>query len=636
MPRNLYAARPIPSVLEALSALTVEDLKWYASLLERKVPTRKAEIMAPLVDALTDPAEIRRLFGRLTKLQQQVIAEVVHKLDGRYERMVLEAKYPGSQTPINPRTQYSYNYYSFGSGKSKPTASVYDALFFYDYQFGYIIPHDLAANLRSIAPPPPPFELRGHDKLPVSRVLSLYNEAGVEPDYMVAETEQAVFHDLAATLYLINEGKVKLSAATRQPGLVVVRALRERLLIADYFADQAYERAEDAMRPLALIMLVQAAKWAELEGSSMKLALTKSGQALLSGAIQAKDIRHAWQRWVKTDLLDELSRIRAIKGQQAKGVRLTKPAERRQRLVTALEACPPGRWVELETFFRYLRAERLSPQIEREGSSGLSIGYGYYDGEAWADYYPDDYWEGVIGSYLRALLWEYAGTLGLIEPAYVAPEDVPAEVRDRMPEGDYDFLSRYDGLLGFRVTPLGAYALGLTEQYTPPPPPRRQGPPVLQLLPNLDIVITDPGRAAPNDRVFLERIGAAEHENVYHLSRERLLDAMDQGLSLAQVKDFLVNSSGLEEAGWPQTVRVFFEDIERRLDLVRDAGRAWMLESDDLYVLMEIAHAPEVRGGVLLATAGERTVLLVPEEKEAAVRRQLRKLGYLPRRERQG
>lgn len=57
-----------------------------------------------------------------------------------------------------------------------------------------------------------------------------------------------------------------------------------------------------------------------------------------------------------------------------------------------------------------------------------------------------------------------------------------------------------------------------------------------------------------------------------------------------------------------------------------------VVEGEDPLLLTELAHSSELRASVQLATIGERTVLLVSEERETAVRRGLRKLGYLARK----
>ena len=81
MPRVAQPSAPVYPILDgALFALNVDDLKWYLSVLPGSVPTRKPELVAALKQALTDPATLQALWAKLTPVQQQVVAEVVHHL----------------------------------------------------------------------------------------------------------------------------------------------------------------------------------------------------------------------------------------------------------------------------------------------------------------------------------------------------------------------------------------------------------------------------------------------------------------------------------------------------------------------------------------------------------------------------
>lgn len=616
-------ALPLPTVAESLRALTVEQLKWYASARPGPKPTRKEELVEYLLPFGTDPDEVRWLWERLSPVEQQVISEIVYRLGGRYDTEVLRAKYPESAAPQLPGAYYGY---SGGNARSVPP-TWFQFLFRYDYSHDIYLPADLCALLRSIAPPPPPTALASHDTPPVE--LARRKDRPEPPAVTVGETAQAVFHDLLATLTLVQEGKLVVSATTRQPNIAAVRALRQRLLLADYLPDD-YERAEEAIRPFALVMLVQAAKWAATgtDGGG-KLVLTKAGQGVVKGGVAAAQIRQLWETWAKTTLLDELSRIRGIKGQGAKGVRLTKPADRRALLRQALQACPPGRWVAVRDFSRYLRAERLSPTIERGQEPQLSADWYYDYSERGGE--ESTSWEVIIGTYLRVVLWEYAATLGLIDVAYTHPSESPRSYRPPYPSAA-QYFSRYDGLIALRLTPLGAYALGLTDDYAPPAAPATGERPLLMLLPNLDLVVTDAPRLAPNDRAFLERLGSPQTQDVYKLDRERLLDLIEGGVGLRQVREFLVARSGVSERDFPQPMRVFFSDLEQRLTALREGGRVIVLESADPILLTELAHDGTLRGVVQLVEVAGRTVLLVPEPQETTVWRRLKQLGYLPGR----
>ncbi len=152
------------------------------------------------------------------------------------------------------------------------------------------------------------------------------------------------------------------------------------------------------------------------------------------------------------------------------------------------------------------------------------------------------------------------------------------------------------------------------------------------MLPNLDLVVADATEIAPNERAFLERVGLEQSQDVYRLNRDKLLEAAEHGLSITQVVEFLSAKSGLSAAELPQTVSVFLADVAKRLAALREGGKVLVLESDDEYLLTELAHNASRRELVRLARVDDKPVLLVPEEREATVRRQLKKLGYLPQK----
>jgi hypothetical protein len=618
----------LPPLEQSLLRRNVDELKWYAVLLPGKAPTRKGELVAMIVQALTDPEQVTRLWSALTPRQREMIAYVVYHGLGVYDADVIEARYPGVGSPTGPQL-----YANSFMGHRKKDAVAFDLFFFYDHEVGFHVPREMAALIRDLSAPPPPQAIASHENPPQVATTRGRMERNVE--VMIAETERGVFHDLAATISVINDGKISVSPSTRLPTLTSVRYLAKRLLLADYFSDIDYERAEDAMRPLALVLLAQVAGWASPIGTKgNKLELTRSGLALLGRPIQAEHVRNAWERWLKSDLLDELSRIRAIKGQQSKAARLTKPTHRREKLTLVLKDCPVGRWVAFDEFLRYMRAEGQLPEIEHNIPTALYVGPDFEYG--WLGYLGVQYWDVVTGSYMRAALWEYAATLGIVDIAYTRPEESPHDFGDVYGLDEYDYISRYDGLLGLRLTPLGAYALGLMESHDAATPAIEAGPPALKVLPNLDVVITDQSRLALNERTFLARIAAPTSESVYHLDREKMLDAIQEGLTLIQAQEFLANRSGTSPDEFPQTVRVFFSDLEKRLNAVREAGRMLVLEGDDPLVLTELAHSRQIRSLVQLARTGERTVLLVLEENEKQVRKHLKKLGYVPSKPQSG
>ncbi|MGQ0777586.1 MAG: hypothetical protein ACT4NY_24780 [Pseudonocardiales bacterium] len=94
-----------------------------------------------------------------------------------------------------------------------------------------------------------------------------------------------------------------------------------------------------------------------------RLQLTARGRAALTKPA-AETVRLLWRRWVSHGLIDEMSRIDAIKGQRSANV-LTAVKPRRQTVATALVGCPVDEWVTVEDLFTTMRRGNLSPTISR-------------------------------------------------------------------------------------------------------------------------------------------------------------------------------------------------------------------------------------------------------------------------------
>ena len=169
----------------------------------------------------------------------------------------------------------------------------------------------------------------------------------------------------------------------------------------------------------------QAGKLAECRGS--KLALTKAGHAAL-GTPAPQTLRRLWQRWVKNTLLDEFSRIDDIKGQhRGKGRRaMTAASGRRPVIAEALAQCPVGRWVRFDDFSRFMRASGLEFGITRDPWK-LYIAEAHYGSLGYAGSHD---WDLLEGRYLLCLLFEYAATLGMVDVAFIDPEDARPDFAD--------------------------------------------------------------------------------------------------------------------------------------------------------------------------------------------------------------
>jgi hypothetical protein len=374
-------------------------------------------------------------------------------------------------------------------------------------------------------------------------------------------------------------------------------------------------RAEDTIRPFGLAVF---AKGAGLITSYGRSELTERGRAYLNSQ-EPELLLEAFETWTRESVFDEITRLDAVKGVRSRGIRLTKPGMRRERIVEALSWCPVDVWIDIAEFYRALKIWHFDFQIEEGGIEKLYVGYRYGGSryyEPWAS--SQDMWLLINGLYINAVLWEYLAVIGALDIAYLPPGEVDFEA-SLYSDFDEAYYSRYDGLFFFRINPLGAYLFGQADDYRATTagdaPLWRVGADRLLKLP-------DPARLTPVIKAQLDQIAAPEGEDAYRLDVQKLLLAVEQGADLESLRDFLAR----------HCVEPLPPEVSSWLDQVYSASRAFSVEtpmlriraaSDDLvqFVLAD----PEL--GKFCQPLGKRG-LVIPASRETRFRNRLRELGY--------
>ncbi|MGH2414904.1 MAG: helicase-associated domain-containing protein, partial [Microcystaceae cyanobacterium] len=427
-------------------------------------------------------------------------------------------------------------------------------------------------------------------------------------------------------LRLVDLGKVTISDKTLYPTGASLNAIVEVLEEGDYYSDWTevrspgggeYDYALGSLKPFAWVMLLQAGKLVQLSGK--RLSLTKAGHKAFNDSPE-KTLQSLWKNWLKTTVLDELRRVESVKGQTGKGKRsLTAVAGRRSKIVDALKTCPVGRWIALSDFFRYMIAAGYEFEVSRHPESLSIDSYGSLDDASFLL---------LEARYILAFLFEYVSVLGLIDVACIHPNDGMFNFQ-RDVDLDYYYgscLSRYDGLTYFRITPLGAYFLGLSERYTPAPLTHKQ---VLRILPNLEVVAVQPLSRA--DRLMLDSFVQPVSDSVWRLEPGKLLEAIAQGRTVDELREFLTTNSS---EALPQPVVQFLNDFHHRASSLQDLGTARLIRCADASLAMLIANDSRTKAYCFLAdqpkaiTTGQPCYLVVALESETKFRHALKKLGY--------
>ncbi|MDX3588266.1 helicase-associated domain-containing protein [Streptomyces europaeiscabiei] len=430
-------------------------------------------------------------------------------------------------------------------------------------------------------------------------------------EHRVRTTEHEAQANLKAVLQLCAAGRLRCGEKTLRPSAATVKTVAEALSGGDFYA-------EEPIASFAWPLLLQAGGLAEL--TSGKLALTARGRAALTKPAH-ETLALLWRRWLTHGVIDEFSRVEAIKGQRAANV-LTAVKPRRTQVGASLAACAPGEWTDVDTLFRTMRKAGHDPRIARTERALWKL---YLEDPEYGSLGYDGFhnWELLQGRYTLAVLFEYAAVLGLIDVDHRPPVGARDDYRDNWGADWTDCISRYDGLLALRLNPLGAYATGQTASYLPTPAPADTAPRSsggLKVLPNHDVVALD--GLAPTEGLLLDAFAKRTGDRVWALTSASLLAAVDAGRDLAELRHHL---NAAATVPLPQTVTTLLADAARRVGQVRDTGPVHLIECADPAVAALLATDRRTRAH---CTRLGELHLAVPLDRLPAFRKAALAQGY--------
>jgi len=599
---------------EALLALPGDDLRAMTRLLPvaRPYPTRKADMATAIMRHLVGE-RLSDVWEDLDETQRLAVAEALYDPDRRFHQDRFHAKYGKLPKGFN----------DLGRHQSSPLR-----LFLYPVTVRggplAVVPVDLAERLRAFVPEPPEVDIASTTELPATTRQARRGYFRSERDrpfdlveMQQRDGEQSALREVQTLLRLVETNAVSVSAATRRPTSASVRRIASVLEGGDYYdvhekKARSWDQVPGAVRAHAWPLLLQAGKLAALRGS--KLALTKAGRAALA-APPADTLKNLWDRWITNAVFDEFNRIDDIKGQtRGRGKRgLTSALERRDVVAEALARCPEDRWVLFDDFSRFMRASSLTFEVTSNPWT-LHLGEPRYGS---LGYGGNHEWNLVQGRYVLCVLFEYAATLGLVDIAYTRPEDARLDFTRMSGADSLSYLSRYDGLRYFRLNPLGAYCLELTDSYTPSRPEVRAK---ISVYPDRRVQRVG-GTLGQDEILLLETYANRESTDVWRLDGNKILLAVEAGRDIGELREFIAVR---DEQELPELVDGFLRQTERSARALAPKGQAALFECDDAETLARLTQDKTVGG--LCLVAGERHVV-VPEKSVAAFRKAVHRMG---------
>jgi len=581
---------------DLLGCLTVPDLKDLVGYLPDGAKiARKDDLIERIVVAMLGP-ELKAVWALLDETQQLAVGEAAHHPLGEYSDRRFRARYQRAPAfHIAPVKSYSYS-------AGKRTALCLFIQYAPD-EGRYVVPTDLRPRLQAFVPPPPPPGIESSEAL------------ADDPCLTVRLTERDALQDVVIMLRTIEQARVQVSDKTALPGAATLRLLGEKLAGGDYYPEEVKQHEWDQeigpIKAFAWPLLLQAGGLAV--GVSGRLQLSPGGVKAVSTP-PAQVLRGLWQKWLKSTLLDEFSRVDAIKGQNSKGRVMTAVAPRRAAIEATLQACPIGRWIAVGAFSRFMRATDRVFAVTHDAWKLYVCDrqYGSLGHAGWGG------WDILQDRYILAFLLEYAATLGVVDVAYQHPARARSDYREVWGTDDLSFLSRYDGLSAFRVTPLGAYLLGREPAYQPPAVASSVA---LSFSPGLQLDILR-GVLASEETLLLDNWAVPLQPGSWRLDHERSLSAIEKGHDIAELKGFLESAGGLP---LPAPVESFIGLCQRNGKALKMLGSAVLIECRDPETAAQIAGRPETSS--LCLRAGPKT-LVVRTSQLAKFRERVRSLGF--------
>ncbi len=567
---------------EVLWSLTVPALKQLMALLpDAPSAGRKDEIIQTLVRGLSLSGLIA-LWKRLDEQERLAVGEALYAANGVFDPIQFQAKHgrlPVFETEIKryhkAPTQLSLFLFACGSDRC--------------------VPVDLHASLKSFVPAPKPTMIATVEMPPAS-----LNDTAMT----VRLTEHEAFAELTVMLRLVEEGKMQVSDKTSMPTASTLRMLENHLVGGDFYPDEPPKKPRGdcigPIKPFAWPMLLLGADLAQRKGTG--LALTKDGQKAMANS-PAEMIRSIWRRWIESTLLDEFSRVDKIKGQKAKGQVMTSVRKRRETIAWVLRLCPADKWISVEELSRYMRAAGHRFEVTHDpwalylfDSNYGSLGYSGSHG-----------WNILQHRYILCLLFEYVATLGMIDVAHIDPGQAPQDFSDMWGADNLEFLSRYDGLAFFRITPLGAYCLGSADKYVSASLPSQVR---LSVLPTLLVKVVN-GEPSMEEALTLDAWGTRETEHSWRLDRQKAIVSIERG---RDIDDLLMFLRARDEQPLPDTTESFVANCRKNAKALKVMDTMLLVECQD-QTTAEFIATHKLNVG-LCQHVGERKLIVPLKKKE--------------------
>lgn len=508
----------------------------------KAVSQRKADIIRALDAYLSNEANIIKLWHSLPPVEQDFLEEFLRN-GGIIELEDILEILQKHNLILEGASSYFINYFS----ELSPARL---------FLIGGGIPEPIAKVLsRFVQPMEPSFTT-----IPDPAMEEIIDEKVLE-ELVVGESFAA---DCLHYLKLVNSSKLRTTKTSGLPTKAAMLKINEVLLnkelLLHVFSMEDYRVVEQTTRIYGLTQLLRHAAVLDEEEGILTIGLKADEFLTYNTAGKCRFLLHTY---INAEELFELERIRGAR------IKVEFPCslnEARETILKHLAQCPINAWIALADLKRLIRKNDRWFLTKVVGDIELYSNYDKY-------YYLNRRFDEVEGKYVEVVLLEYLSAVGIVDLM------ISEEFEDY---SDKAYL-KVDYL---RLTPLGAYVLGVNDHYKEPEVIMDQSGIIVQ--PNFEVVVVAGGTEAAHI-LYLDRFGEKISQggvNVYKITFKAIINALDQGIPVQELIDYFEEFSTNPV---PENVLLTLNEWERESKRIH-IRTVTILETDDPYILEELKN----------------------------------------------
>ncbi len=513
---------------------------------------RKAAMVATLDAFYSNEQNIINTWNRLNSYEKEIMEEYIRSgqcLDSRDVAVIMKK---------HGRDKERQKYYSYSFGFTNIFNEDSLARLFF---FNRSIPSPLLLILQRFVKPIE-MKFKTLTKLP-------YEDIRVE--LIIRESFE---NDFLNIIRLVNSIKIKTTKGSIFPTKVSVLKINEvlvnkEIITEDYGSIEDIRKIEQTNRIYGIIKLLFEYEIMIEQDDILQLGPKANEFLKLNHVGKSRELLHAY---IASSRIYEIDRIREIK------VRIYSQAYYktcRELILKYLSICPIDGWIAMEEFKTLIKKnDRQFLQSQIGGMDSYDDYHRYYTPRT-------QDWEELEGRYIDIVFIEYLSVLGIVDLALYESSD------------DYGSVN-YFTVGYFKLTPLGAYIIGVTEDYEFEEQNTDSG---FIVQPNYEIVVSEGGMKELHN-VFFGRFAEKVSEDrvvVYKLTFKGIVNALDNGISVEEIIEYLKKYS---EKSIPENVLMTLQGWERDSKRIR-IRTVTIVETDNIYLMEELKSYKAIGSNML-------------------------------------